>query len=110
MAVIQIEEAVLQQLIKAALAEQQQQFNREVLDRMIKMETKMDIIVVQCPQCQASVNQLKIDQAKTEAKAASAHHRIDGVYKTAGAISTAIGLLINGMAFLISQAVKVKGG
>lgn len=88
----------------------EKEFEREVLGRLIKVETLLQMVASTCPGCQARIQALEIGAAKIDESAKSSHKRINGIYKTAGAISTAIGLLINGMAFLISQAAKVKGG
>ena len=81
-------------------------FEREVLDRLITMETKLDTITAQCPPCQTKINNHDILLATIEASAKSAHHRIDSVYKIAGLISVGIGLIIQ----LISFASKKVGG
>ena len=81
-------------------------FEREVLDRLITMETKIDVITVQCPPCQTKINNHDIAIATVEASAKSAHHRIDSVYKIAGLISAGIGVMIQ----LISFASKKVGG
>lgn len=50
---------------------------REILDRLIKLEVKLDLVVSQYPKMQKDIEELKVAQGKTESKAASAHHRLD---------------------------------
>ncbi|MDF2636823.1 MAG: hypothetical protein K0R78_3697 [Pelosinus sp.] len=82
-------------------------FQREVLDRMIVLETKMDVVISGCPTCKAKVDAQEIALAKTIESNKSAHHRIDEVYKTAGYISAGIGLVLQVIAFALQN---FKGG
>lgn len=85
---------------------EKEKFEREVLDRLIRMEIKVDTITVQCPPCQAKINAHDIAIATVDASSRSAHHRIDSVYKIAGLISAGIGIMIQ----LITVAGKKVGG
>ena len=58
--------------------------------RMAKMEEKLDMLVKMLPEITA----LQIAQARSEQNAASAHNRIDNIYKVAGLISTIISVVI----------------
>lgn len=62
----------------------------EFVERMAKMEEKLDILVRMLPEITA----LQIAQARSEQTAASAHNRIDNIYKVAGLISTIISVVI----------------
>ena len=54
------------------------------------MEEKLDMLVRMLPEITA----LQIAQARSEQTAASAHNRIDNIYKVAGLISTIISIVI----------------
>lgn len=82
-------------------------FQREVLDRMIVLETKMDVVIKACPACKAKVDASEIALTKIIESTKAAHHRIDEVYKTAGYISAGIGLILQVIAFVIQN---VRGG
>lgn len=60
------------------------------VERMAKVEAKLDILVKMIPEITA----LQIAQARSKQTAASAHNRIDNIYKVAGLISTIISVVI----------------
>ena len=62
----------------------------QFVERMAKMEEKLDMLVRMLPEITA----LQIAQAQSEQTAASAHNRIDNIYKVAGLISTIISVVI----------------
>ena len=62
----------------------------QFVERMAKMEEKLDMLVKMLPEITA----LQIAQARSEQNAASAHNRIDYIYKVAGLISTIISVVI----------------
>lgn len=62
----------------------------QFVERMAKMEKKLDMLVRMLPEITA----LQIAQARSEQNAASAHNRIDNIYKVAGLISTIISVVI----------------
>lgn len=62
----------------------------QFVERMVKMEEKLDMLVRMLPEITA----LQIAQARSEQNAASAHNRIDNIYKVAGLISTIISVVI----------------
>lgn len=62
----------------------------QFVERMAKMEEKLDMLVRMLPEITA----LQIAQARSEQTAASAHIRIDNIYKVAGLISTIISVVI----------------
>lgn len=62
----------------------------QFVERMAKMEEKLDMLVRMFPEITA----LQIAQARSEQNAASAHNRIDNIYKVAGLISTIISVVI----------------
>lgn len=63
---------------------------RCTIERIAKMEEKLDMLVKMLPEITA----LQIAQARSEQTAASAHNRIDNIYKVAGLISTIISVVI----------------
>ncbi|TCL39942.1 hypothetical protein EV210_101140 [Anaerospora hongkongensis] len=81
-------------------------FEREVLDRLIIIETTLKNLTVQCPRCQEELIFLGKAVVSLEASTKSAHHRIDGVYKTAGVISATVGLLVSFLSFLFNNIPK----
>lgn len=62
----------------------------QFVERMAKMEEKLDMLIRMLPEITA----LQIAQARSEQTAASAHNRIDNIYKVAGLISTIISVVI----------------
>ncbi len=62
----------------------------QFVERMAKMEEKLDMLVRMLPEITA----LQIAQARSEQTAASAHNRIENIYKVAGLISTIISVVI----------------
>lgn len=62
----------------------------QFVERMAKVEEKLDMLVRMLPEITA----LQIAQARSEQNAASAHNRIDNIYKVAGLISTIISVVI----------------
>lgn len=62
----------------------------QFVERMAKMEEKLDMLVRMLPEITA----LQIAQARSEQTAASAHNRVDNIYKVAGLISTIISIVI----------------
>ena len=85
----------------------QQEFEREVLDRLITIETELKSVSMQCPDCRTKLHQLEIEIAECRASIKSAHYRVDGVYKTVAWVAGGITLLINVLAFI---ATHIKGG
>jgi len=88
-------------------------FERDVLDRLITMETKIDTITTQCPICQVKIGAHAIALATVESSVKSAHYRLDGIfdgiYKTAGIISAIVGVVVSGL-FMLAEYLFQKGG
>lgn len=68
----------------------EQEITIEFVERMAKMESKLDMLIDMLPEITA----LQIAQARSEQTAESAHNRIDNIYKVAGLISTIISVVI----------------
>lgn len=81
----------------------QQDFEREVLDRLITIETQLQSVVSKCPITQEKVHNLSILTAENRASVKTAHHRIDGVYKTVAWVAGGITLLINVLSFIATH-------
>lgn len=64
--------------------------NPEALERIVRIETKLDMLVEMLPEIQ----RLQVAHERAEQNAKSAHHRIDNIYKVAGLISTIISVVI----------------
>lgn len=82
----------------------QESFDREVLTRLTQIETKIEMLLKECPINQARLHDAEIKLRGVESSVKSAHYRIDGMYKVAGAIGAVVSLLINVLAFVM------KGG
>ncbi len=80
---------------------------RDVLDRLARLETKVDIVLGKCPPCQEKLHSHDITIADAIAKATAAHRRIDGIKKTAGSIAAAVVVILQAV---ISVAKLVMGG
>ncbi|MDF2499402.1 MAG: hypothetical protein K0Q77_116 [Anaerosporomusa subterranea] len=85
---------------------EEKSFEREVLDRLITIETTLKSLTVQCPRCQDELIAHGKSIVSLDASTKSAHHRIDGVYKTAGIISATVGLLVSVLSFLFNNIPK----
>ena len=81
-------------------------FEREVLDRLVTIETKLDPFVTNCRDCHAKIDNLIVAQIKTDASARSAHQRIDGMYKTAGVVAA----VVSGIMSLVQFVIQTRGG
>lgn len=80
-------------------------FQREVLDRLIRIETKQDEMIKTVDDHSDSVKQHDKDIVRLDASTKSAHHRLDGIFAAAG--------IIGGVAGYITQLVVnlwPKGG
>lgn len=75
-------------------------FDRDVLERLTKIETKIEMLLSVCPANQAHLHDAEISLQKVDQSVKYAHHRIDGMYKTASAIGVTVSLLINFLAYL----------
>lgn len=80
-----------------------QAFEREVLDRLITIETQLKYIVAQHPITQEKIHTLEIEIAECKSEIKSAHHRITGIYKTVAWVAGAITLFINIFAFIFTN-------
>lgn len=81
---------------------EEKSFEREVLDRLITIETTLKSLTVQCPQCQAEIVASGKAIVALESSTKSAHHRIDGIKSTAGLIATIVGTVIGAVFTLVN--------
>ena len=81
-------------------------FEREVLDRLVTIEIKLDPFVTNCRDCHAKIDNLIVAQIKTDASARSAHQRIDGMYKTAGVVAA----IVSGIVSMVQFLLTARGG
>lgn len=84
-------------------------FEREVLDRLITIETTLKNLTVACPQCQAEIIALGKAVVALDASTKSAHHRVTGIYRTAGIVATIVSAVVGGL-FTLVNFVLSKGG
>ncbi len=87
----------------------QSDFQRDVVDRLARLETMLSIVTRDCPPCQARVGALEVQAAKLAASTASAHHRIDGLISTALWAAGAAGGITAALIQLILYFLKLKG-
>lgn len=100
-------------------------FEREVLQRLTRIETNQENINDQCVPCRSKVDNLEIVVARVEAAAKSAHHRLDtmqsnnvavkeelitaikeqisSIYRTAGVIGAVSGFFVGVIMWLIKH-------
>lgn len=87
----------------------QHEFQREVVDRLARLETMLSVVTRDCPPCQARVGALEVQAAKVAASTASAHHRIDGLISTALWAAGAAGGITAVLIQLALYFLKLKG-
>jgi len=68
---------------------------REILDRVIGVETHQKIMLQTCPTCQTELIKQGKDIVAIDASAKSAHHRIDGLFTAATALGGIAGWVAN---------------
>ncbi|WP_156784663.1 hypothetical protein [Thermosinus carboxydivorans] len=78
----------------------EKELNIELIERMTRLESKVDMILMQCPQCQAAVRKHDADIAALTQNIDSTHQRIDTIYRTASIISAAIALFMQAAVFV----------
>lgn len=88
----------------------QNEFQREVVDRLARLETMLSVITRDCPLCQSRIGALEIQAAKAAASTASAHHRIDGLISTALWAAGAVGAITAVLIQVAMYLFKIKGG
>lgn len=81
-------------------------FQREVLDRLIRMETKQDAMIETVGEHTKVINQHSERITKNEEGTKSAHHRVDGIFWGAGVLGGLAGTFVN----LIASALSKVGG
>lgn len=80
----------------------EKEFEREVLDRLITVETLLKTLTVQCPQCQAKLITHGEEIVSLTASTKSAHHRIDGIYQAAGIVAAIISTVVGGIFTIVN--------
>ena len=81
------------------------EFQREVLNRLIRMETKQDTVMETVSEHSKMIADHSERIVKNEESTKSAHHRITNIWATAGVLGTLAGGAVN----LISS-IWYKGG
>jgi hypothetical protein len=69
-------------------------FEREIRDRLIRIETKQDTTIEIVSEHTKTIGQHDRDIVRLDASTKSAHHRIDGIFVSAGAMGTAAGAIV----------------
>lgn len=93
---IKIDDATLKALIRDAVAQAMKDYNEE----------HRGLCPQSCP-CQSRINVLTIQGTQNEASAKSAHHRIDGIFKTAAMVAGAVGGVISIVGVLVGIGVNI---
>lgn len=78
-------------------------FQREVLDRLIRIETKQDATMKTVESHSNVISDHSERITVVEQRAKSAHHRIDGIFWGAGIIGGLAGTVVNFIATTISK-------
>jgi hypothetical protein len=73
----------------------QDDFQREVIDRLARIETKQDATQITVADNVKTIAKHSISIAEINASAKSAHHRIDGICATAGLLGGLAGTIAN---------------
>ncbi|HWR45798.1 hypothetical protein [Sporomusa sp.] len=76
--------------------------------RITRVETKQYSLLQTCPTCQAEIREQGKANYQSSESAKSAHHRIDGIYKSAGIVATIVSTVI-GTIFTVLNFI-FKGG
>jgi len=80
---------------------------REVLDRLITIESTLKLLVQEHPDCRAQVNKHSVEIAETKSSVRSAHKRIDDmgsrIYKTVGISATLVGTFASVLTWALSR-------
>ena len=80
---------------------------REVLDRLITIESTLKLLVQEHPTCKAQVNNHSVEIAETKNSVKSAHKRIDDmsnrIYKTVGISATLVGIFASVLTWALSR-------
>lgn len=98
---------------------------REILDRLTRIEARQDLQLSQCQPCRSKVDAHEIAIAKLEASSKSAHHRLDsmqlaskdlkedlteaireqiaGIYRTAALLGAVSGFFVGIIMWLIKN-------
>ena len=80
---------------------------REVLDRLITIESTLKLLVQEHPACRAQVNDHSVEIAEIKNSVRSAHKRIDDmsdrIYKTVGISATLVGIFASVLTWALSR-------
>ena len=80
---------------------------REVLDRLITIESTLKLLVQEHPACKEQVNKHSVEIAETKSSVRSAHKRIDDmsnrIYKTVGISATLVGIFASVLTWSLSR-------
>lgn len=78
-------------------------FQREVLDRLISIETKQDAVIQTVSDHSKTIVKHGEEIVDIRASTKSAHHRIDGIFWGAGIIGGLAGTMVNICASILSK-------
>lgn len=92
-----------------SVSQENTEFQKEVVDRLARLETMLSVVTRDCPPCQARVGSLEVQAAKAAASTASAHHRLDGLISTALWAAGAVGAVTAVLIQIALYFIKLKG-
>lgn len=78
-------------------------FQREVIDRLARIETKQDATTETVADHTKCINQHSVAIVEVDSRAQSAHHRIDGIFVAAGAFGAITGWTVNFVSSLFGK-------
>lgn len=117
MAEIKIDQETLALLVRDAVSQAMKPYIDELNKINIEIARRDPSLCPQNCACKKRMETMAETTTRNSESTKSAHHRIDGIFKTAaivaGAVSGVVGILIAGMNFLINAAqaaAKLKGG
>ena len=79
------------------------EFQREVLNRLIRMETKQDAVMETVSEHSKTIADHSERITVNEQSTKSAHHRIDGIFWGAGILGGIAGTVVNFIASALSK-------
>jgi uncharacterized protein (UPF0212 family) len=78
-------------------------FQREVIDRLARIETKQDATNITVADHTRCINQHSISIVEVDSRSRSAHHRIDGIFWGAGVLGGIAGWAANFITSLMGK-------
>jgi hypothetical protein len=84
--------------------------DREILERLTRIEARQDLMLSQCAPCRSKVNDHDIAIAKLDSSAKSAHHRMDSMQGASAELKKELSEAIKEQIAGIYRTAAVVGG